>query len=629
MCGIAGVIQPGRVPDAALVQRMAATLTHRGPDDSGVHVGEDVGLGFRRLAIVDLDTGNQPQQSQDGAVTVVFNGEIYNFRELRDRLEAKGHVFRTKGDAEVLPHLYQDMGIDMVDELRGMFAFALWDAPRRELFLARDRAGEKPLYYSESLPGGGLAFGSEIKALLAAGVSREPDRQALLEYLYHLYVPPPRSAFASIAKLPAGHLLRYRDGRATVSRYWSPAFRPARRTDEDHVSGLRERVLDAVKSRLVADVPIGAFLSGGIDSTSVVAGMKHAHEGPVHTFTITFEGFEHYDESEQARATAKHFGTEHHELRAQLDGPAVLPSLVDHFDEPFGNPTSVLINSLSEATREHVKVVLTGDGADELFFGYPRYKGLDWGQRYRRFAPGALRAGLAGASKFIPESTSGRHSLRRAREFLASGSLTQKAAYEEWIGYFTPGLLEESLVPDPDLQPRSATRFLETLFGPESDPDLNDVSRVELQSFLPCNVLEYADRMSMAHGLELRAPFVDHQLVEYVGTLPAEVKLRGGQSKWCLRRAMEPDLPPPVLGRPKLGLNPPLGSWLQGGARPLVRELLDPAVVRQRGLLQPEAVKRMLDAQERGRRDFSLHIWALLVLELWFRQRVDTPAAAG
>ncbi len=627
MCGITGLIQPGRVPDAALVERMAATLEHRGPDDSGVHVGEDVGLGFRRLAIVDLDTGNQPQQSQDGAVTVVFNGEIYNFRELRAGLEAKGHVFRTKGDAEVLPHLYQELGVDMLRELRGMFAFALWDAPRRELLLARDRAGEKPLYYSEALPGGGLAFGSEIKALLAAGVSREPDRQALLEYLYHLYVPPPRSAFQSVAKLPPGHFLRYRDGQATVTRYWSPTFRPEGRSDEEHVEGLRERVLDAVSSRLVSDVPIGAFLSGGIDSTSVVAGMKHAHTGPVHTFTITFEGYEHYDESAQARATAEHFGTEHHELRAQLDGPAVLPSLVDYFDEPFGNPTSVLINSLSEATREHVKVVLTGDGADELFFGYPRYRGLQWAERYRRLGPRVVRAGLARASGLIPESTNGRHSLRRAREFLATGSLSQKQAYEEWIGYFTPSLLEQTLAPAPDLRPGSVTGFLEGLFGAETEPDLNDVSRVELQSFLPCNVLEYADRMSMAHGLELRAPFVDHHLVDYVGSMPPSLKLRDGETKWCLRRAMERDLPMPVLGRPKLGLNPPLGAWLRGGARPLVEELLDPAVIRDRGLLRPEAVQRMLGEQDRGRRDFSLHIWSLLVLELWFRRRVDPPQA--
>ncbi len=626
VCGIAGLVLPGRTPDPELVDRMAQTLEHRGPDDSGLYVGPEIGLGFRRLSIVDLETGNQPVSNAAGTVHVVFNGEIYNFRELRAELMKRGHVFQTCGDAEVLPHLYDECGADLVHELRGMFAFALWDAERRELVLARDRAGEKPLYYTDALPGGGFGFGSEIKALLAAGVSREPDRRAIVEYLYHLYVPAPRSAFAAIRKLPPGHLLRHSDGRTTVSCYWKPTFRPTPRSTEEHLDGLRDRVKDAIGSRLVADVPVGAFLSGGLDSTSVVAGMCAAHEGPVHTFTITFEGFEHYDESAEARVAADFFGTDHHELRARLDGPAMLPRIVDSFDEPFGNATAALVWSLSEVTREHVKVVLTGDGADELFFGYPRYRGLALAGRYRHACPAPLRSVLAAASAVIPEGTSGRHTARRAREFLSTGAMSTADAYRAWIGYFSPAMLNELLVPELAPEALHVGSFLAGLLDGKPDPDLNDISRVELQSFLPYNVLEYADKMSMAHGLELRAPYVDHHLVEYVGTLPVEMKIRGATTKWGLRQALAPELPPQVLGRAKRGLNPPLGAWLATGAKPLIDELLSPGAVRRRGLFRPDAVVRLLEAQRRGRRDLSLHVWALLVLELWFRRRVDAPA---
>jgi asparagine synthase (glutamine-hydrolysing) len=352
--------------------------------------------------------------------------------------------------------------------------------------------------------------------------------------------------------------------------------------------------------------------------------MSAAHDGPVHTFTITFEGFEHYDESAEARAAAGYYGTDHHELTARLDGPEMLPGLVDTFDEPFGNPTALLISSLSEATREHVKVVLTGDGADELFFGYPRYRGLALAERYRRSSPHALRALAATLSSALPESTTGRHGFRRAREFLSTGTQSLGSAYAEWIGYFTPELLQGIAAGPLVGAAPHAQDFLRGLLGENGRPlDLNDISRVELESFLVYNVLEYADRMSMRHGLELRAPFVDHKLVEYAATLPPDLKLRGSTTKWALREAMRPDLPPPVLDRRKRGLNPPLGAWLAGEARPLVRELLSPEAVRRRGLLRPEAVKTLISEQERGRRDRSLHIWALLVLELWFQRRVD------
>jgi asparagine synthase (glutamine-hydrolysing) len=624
MCGIAGLALPGRVPDPETLGRISACLYHRGPDDSGMHFAPGIGLGFRRLAIIDLTSGNQPVSNEDGQVVSVFNGEIYNYHELRSELEAAGHRFRTRGDAEVLPHLYEEHGVEMVHRLRGMFAIALWDSRLEELLLIRDRAGEKPLYYSTGLRCGGLVFGSEIKSLLAAGVSREPDLQAILEYLYYLYIPAPRSAFAAVKKLPPGHLLRYRNGDVKVACYWTPHFHEVARTESEHVEGLRERVLDAVRSRLIADVPVGAFLSGGIDSASVVAAMAHVHQGPVHTFTITFDGFEHYDESAEARAAARHFGTDHHELRASLHGSEMLPSLVESFDEPFGNATAVLVSSLSEATREHVKVVLTGDGADELFFGYPRYRGLDLLQRYQRWTPATVRKLAAWLSDFVPEDSHGRHEFRRAREFLAAGPLDTAEAYKSWIGYFLPERLEQLVAPGLSASPQQVTHFLDDLLGGVPEPDLNAISAVELQSFLPYNVLDYADKMSMAHGLELRAPFVDHLLVDYVATMPSHLKLHNGATKWALRQALARDLPPAVLTRRKRGLNPPLADWLSNAAAPLVREMLSPEAVLRRGLFRPESVSQLLAEQESRRRDRSLHIWALLVLELWFRMRVDS-----
>ena len=630
MCGFVGIT--GADADRSATERMARTLEHRGPDDSGYYLGPGIALGFRRLSIIDLETGNQPVSNETGGVQAVFNGEIYNYRELRERLRRSGHSFRSEGDAEVIPHLYEELGPELVHELRGMFAFAVWDEARRELFLARDRLGEKPLFYTEQMPGAEFAFASEMKALLAGGVSRDPDPQAIAEYLYHLYVPDPRSAFAAIRKLPPGHTLVRRDGRSEIRRYWTPTFEVAERSDAEHVEGLHERVVDAVRSRMVADVPLGAFLSGGIDSSTIVASMVGAATKPVHTFTITFEGFAHYDESEDARTAAQHFGTEHHELSAAIDPQGLLRAIVQGFDEPFGNATAGLLWALSRETRAHVKVALTGDGADELLFGYPRYRGLELARRYRRL-PLSLRSALGGLSRAIPESNRGRHGFRRAREFLAAGTHAPIEAYADWIGYFTPDFLAGALAPPLGQAGSRAADPLIDLFGGQYR-DLNDLSRVELQSFLPYNVLAYADRMSMAHGLELRAPFVDHELVDYVATLPPHLKLRRGVTKYALREAFRAELPRATLRKPKRGLNPPLGAWLATSAAPMVRELLAPAVVRRRGILRPDAVERLLAEQNSGRRDRALEVWALLVLETWYRVHVDgsdvpAPESAG
>jgi asparagine synthase (glutamine-hydrolysing) len=619
MCGIAGYLGQAR---AGLGAEMAARLAHRGPDDAGECVLGDGGvvavLAHRRLSIIDVAGGHQPQTNEDGTVHVVFNGAIYNFQALRRELEAKGHRFATRSDTEVLVHLYEEHELEMLAHLRGMFAFALWDAPRRRLLLARDRMGVKPLYYAtpgREIP---LAFASELKALLPVpGVSRELDPEALAAYLAFLYVPHPRSAMRGIRKLPPGHLLVHQDGRTTVRRYWS--LEPAAEGPDEE--GLWELLREAVGLRLVADVPVGAFLSGGLDSSSIVAAAAAGGARP-DTFTVVFPRPEErlYDERADARAVADAFGTEHHELEASPDAGALLPEIVRHFDEPFGNPTALLVHELSRLTRRHVKVALAGDGADELFAGYPRYRGLAVAAAYRR-VPRPVRALAAAGARALPESTRGRHGLRRAREFALAPLGTLEDAYLSWITYFQPearsrlyseGLAErlrESAPPE---------RFLTDLFEQAPRDDLvNRLSFVELQSFLPCNVLEYGDKMSMAHGLEVRAPFTDHRLVSQVYALRGSDKLQRGTSKAILRGALAGRLPQRPLAKRKIGFNPPIGLWLRRDLGSLVDSHLSREVVESRGLFRPERVAALVDELRSGRRDVSLKVWALIVLEQW------------
>lgn len=607
---------------------MAGVLAHRGPDDAGEAVldapgGGVAALAHRRLSIIDIEGGHQPLTNEDGTVQLVFNGEIYNFRELRDELRAAGHTFRTRADTEVIVHLYEDDGLDFVHRLRGMFALALWDARRGRLVLARDRLGVKPLYWAQ--PGGGveLAFASELPALLKVpGISRDADLESIASYLAYLYVPHPRTAIRGISKLPPGHLLVADEEGAHLRRYWQldPDLSGTSETDPEEVW---QRLREAVELRLVADVPVGAFLSGGIDSSSIVAA---AAESGAHldTFTVTFSRPEErlYDEAEDARAVAAAFGSRHHELPARADAAELLPALVRHFGEPFGNPTALLVHELSRLTREHVKVALVGDGADELLAGYPRFRGLVAAAWYRR-VPRPLRALAAAGAGVLPESTSGRHSLRRAREFALAPVHDLDAAYVDWITYFRPADRAELLLPDVTerlRESRPPESFLDDLFARAPRDDIvNRLSFVELQSFLPGNVLEYGDRMSMAHGLELRAPFTDHRLVEHVYSLRGRDKLRRGRSKAVLRDAAAPRLPSRPLAKRKVGFNPPMGMWLRGELAPRVASHLSPEVVAARGLFEPSAVVRLVDALRTGRRDVSLKIWGLIVLEQWFR----------
>jgi asparagine synthase (glutamine-hydrolysing) len=630
MCGIAGYV--GRV-HPGLGAEMASLLRHRGPDEGGETFLESPGgttavLAHRRLSIIDIPGGHQPQTNEDGTVHLIFNGEIYNFRELRAELEANGHRFSTNSDTEVIVHLYEEHGPELVHRLRGMFAFAIWDTTRERLLLARDRLGVKPLYWARPDGEIALAFASELKALLAVpGVSRDVDLESVASYLAFLYVPHPRTIVRGAHKLAPGHLLVWERGNVTLTRYWEPPFDAADAAD-DEAERVWSLVEDAVQARLVADVPVGSFLSGGIDSSAIVAAASAAGAAP-DTFTVVFPRPEErlYDERDDASLVARHFGSTHHELTATPDAAQLLPTIVRHFDEPFGNPTSLLVYELSRLTRAHVKVALAGDGADELFAGYPRFRGIVAAARYRR-GPAAVRAAAAAGARLMPESTRGRHGLRRAREFALAPLERLEDAYVSWITYFDPAARSALLAPAAAERLREsppAERFLEALFERAPRGDIvNRLSYVELQSFLPCNTLEYGDRMSMAHGLEVRCPYTDHRLVEHVLSLPGGTKLRGGRSKAILRDAAASRLPERPLAKRKLGFNPPMGLWLRRDLGALVDSHLSREQVEARGLFRPDAVEGLVRELRHGRRDVSLHVWSLIVLEQWFREYGST-----
>lgn len=618
MCGIAGMA--GR-SDAALTRVMTDTIAHRGPDDSGYYLDDDVALGHRRLSILDIAGGKQPMAYGDGRYQIVFNGEIYNFRELRAQLEKKGFQFRTQSDTEVILAAYAAYGDDCVQHLRGMFAFAIWDKRARRLFIARDRLGIKPLYYGEN--GGVLYFGSEIKAVLASGdVSRDMDFHALDDYLTYLYTVPPRTFYSGVRQLPPAHGAVWENGSLTVRRYWEVAYvADAARELHDWSDELSALLADTMALHRVADVPLGAFLSGGLDSATIVGELAHAGD-PVDTFTIGFEGEgARYDESGEAAALARHFGTRHHPLTVSADLTGLLPALSKHFDEPFGNPTALLTYRLSEEVRKHVKVILSGDGGDEVFGGYPRYQGVLLAEQLQR-APRFLRDGLYHLTRLLPESTRGAHGLRRARQFAEGLRMDDADRYARWTSIFTPEQRREIYTNDTreavgDHDSWSPVR--EAFQRAESDDPVARALYCDLALFLPGNVLQYGDRMSMAHGLEARVPFADHTLVEFMARVPTRLKCDRRASKILLREHLRDRLPERDRVRPKRGFNPPMGQWLNTSFRPLLDDHLSDGSLTLDGYFNPQVVQKLREDHEAGRRDHTWHLWSLLVFAHWRR----------
>ncbi len=625
MCGIAGVVQRTDVPaDAAQVRRMCDAIVHRGPDDEGIFAQGPVGLGMRRLSIIDLASGHQPIHNEDKSVWVVFNGEIYNYAKLRAELEKQGHRFYTNSDTETLVHLYEQYGEEMVHHLNGMFAFAIWDVRTRKLFIARDRVGEKQLYYSVS--GGRLLFGSEPKCLLVTGeVSTAMDPVAVDEYLAYLYVPAPRTIYRDIRELPAGHSLVFERGELRVQRYWDLQYRVDRSMDEGQfIEAFRERFAQAVKSRLVADVPLGALLSGGVDSSAIVAVMASQGAGQVKTYCIGYgDDGAYYDERRYAKIVADKFGTEHHEFIVKPDIVSELPAIVKAFDQPFADSSAVVNYYVYRETRKHVKVVLSGLGGDEVAAGYERHLGMRLRQRYRAI-PSILREQLVErAIAALPDSRRGSRLVERAKRFVRSGRLPDDLAYrqiqsafddERKRSLYTKGFAAE-------LQRGDRDDTMEHFFNRDGISDVVDRALyTDLMTYLPGDLLPLTDRMSMAHSIEARAPFLDHELVEFMATVPSNLKIRGLSKKYILKRAFEGVLPAEIMHRRKQGFTVPLSVWFRNQLAPLLKEQLSEERMNALGLFEPSEVKRLLDEHQSGRENHHSRIWALLMFSMWHEQ---------
>ena len=624
MCGIAGKVTGGEPVSPALISQMCDAIRHRGPDGEGIHVEGAVGLGMRRLAIIDLLTGDQPLASEDGQVLAVFNGEIYNHVALRAELEGRGHRFRGLSDGEVIVHLYEEHGAGCVEHLSGMFAFALWDAREQRLMLARDRVGKKPLYYARAA--GALLFASEPRAiLLDPTVPREVDPQALDAFLVNQYVPHDLCAFRALAKLPpATRLLWQPGGEPRVERYWSLDYLPK---DEVPAAEAEERlraaILEATRARLMSDVPLGAFLSGGVDSSVVVAAMAMTSAETVRTFSVSFPGSD-VDEAPHARAVAERYGTDHTELAVGPPEASLLPRIAWHFGEPFADPAALPTFQLSELTRRHVTVALNGDGGDESFAGYRRY----WQLARTRPAdavPSGLRRALAAAAGRIAGGTEGRTPLPRAARLASRLAMSPPHRYADLFRYFRDVDRDRLYTPEfrAGLGPADPLRHVETAW--DGRAGLGNVDRlmaVDLDTYLCDDLLAKVDVTSMANSLEVRSPLLDYELMELAARMPAKQKLRGTEGKVVLRDAVRGWLPDGILDRPKQGFAVPLEEWLRGEMRALPEEvLLDPAAT-DRGIFRPEAVRSLI-AEHRDGLDRADQIWAMVNLELWFRTCVD------
>jgi asparagine synthase (glutamine-hydrolysing) len=626
MCGIAGFVDRDRADgsgadDGALVRAMCNVIRHRGPDDEGVFVGDGAALGMRRLSIIDLAGGHQPIRNEDGSVWVVFNGEIYNYRELRAELAARGHVFATDTDTETIVHAYETWGEDCFSRLRGMFGIALWDRRTRTLLLARDRAGIKPLHYAER--GGRLCFGSEIKSILAAapfGNARTMNVAALEHYLTFLYTPPDATIFEGIRKLPPGHFLRWRGGVSHVARYWTlPEGETFTGSFEEAGEALSGVLAEAVRSHMVSDVPIGALLSGGIDSSLVVGLMSRASTRPIKTFSIGFDE-PAFDELDGARRIADHFGTDHHEMVVRPDALAVVQRLVEHFDEPFGDSSAVPTWYVSQMARRHVTVVLSGDGGDELFGGYDRYLPHPRVRRFDAVAGGAGRRAAAAIWPLLPHGVTGKNFLRHVAQDPAG-------RYVESVSFFHSDEMRALLSPDlrRALGARRATAAaVERLDRWHHLPWPSRMMRADFETYLPEDILVKVDRMSMAHSIESRVPLLDHEVVSFAASLPASMPLEGGERKRVLKQAAASILPAEVFARPKRGFGVPIGTWFRRPLRDFVLDTLQSPRARQRGYFVPAFVDRVVREHLTGRRDHTLRLWQLLMFELWHREYLDS-----
>jgi asparagine synthase (glutamine-hydrolysing) len=626
MCGIVGLVRnDGSAIDQALLARMCAAIRHRGPDEDGFYVNDGVGLGMRRLSIIDLKSGQQPIHNQDRTAWIVFNGEIYNYRELRDKLEQLGHTFYTNSDTEAIVHAYDQYGADCPKHLRGMFAFAIWDSRTQELFLARDRVGKKPLLYAQV--NGQLVFGSEFSALLQhPGISKDIDFEALNHYLSFMCVPAPLTAYKAIRKLEPGHSLRYRKGELKLERYWQPDFSQKLNISEQEAGEQTIKILrDAVKVRLMSEVPLGAFLSGGIDSSAVVALMAEESSQPVKTFSIGFEE-QDFSELHHARRVAEHVGADHHEFIVRPDALEVLPILVEHYGEPYADSSAIPTYYVARETRKHVTVALNGDGGDESFAGYERYAAMRLAEQYHRI-PAVLRESVVRqAIELMPSSEIKRGRIRDLKRFIQSASLPKVERYLRWVSVFDTGAKQELLTENFTrlTQGARAASLLEPWFARANGSGIVDAALLtDIMTYLPNDLLVKVDIATMANSLEARSPFLDQEVIEFAASLPAKFKLRGLTTKYLLKRILTKLLPSENLDRRKMGFGVPIGHWFRGKLQPFLRETILAEASLKRGFFKPEVVNRLVDLHTSGERDYSHQLWTLLMLELWFQRFID------
>jgi asparagine synthase (glutamine-hydrolysing) len=611
--------------DRHLLERMTEAIRHRGPDDDGFYFNNGVGLGMRRLAIIDLKTGHQPIHNRDRSKWLVFNGEIYNYRELRQKLEKLGHVFYTSSDTEAVVAAYDQYGTDCPKHLRGMFAFAIWDDRDKSLFLARDRVGKKPLLYAQTP--GQLIFGSEFSALvLHPDVSRDIDVEALHYYLSFLCVPAPLTAYRGIRKLEPGHWLLWRNGEVKMERYWELDFsRKVSMTEAEAGERVIELLREAVRIRLMSEVPLGAFLSGGIDSSAVVALMAQESSGQVKTFSIGFEE-QDFSELHHARRVAEHVGADHHEFVVRPDAMEVLPLLVEHYGEPFADSSAIPSYYVSRETRKYVTVALNGDGGDECFAGYERYAGMNLAKSYDA-VPAIVRDGLIGnVARALPAFQSRANPLRKAQRFAAVAAMSPIERYLRWITAFDDQAKWNLYSEDFRQQTANfrAASIIEPWFATANGAGIVDATLLtDTMTYLPNDLLVKMDIASMSVSLEARSPFLDHHLMEFAASLPERMKLRRLKTKYLLKQVLKKIVPKENLSRSKMGFGVPIGHWFRGVMQPFLRETLLSEKALGRNLFDRESVRRLIDEHTSRKQDHSDRLWSLLMLELWFERFID------
>ncbi|MDI1242935.1 MAG: asparagine synthase (glutamine-hydrolyzing) [bacterium] len=627
MCGITGfVVKNGLRPERGVLEAMNQAIFHRGPDEDGFFIDDHAALAMRRLAIIDLASGQQPIWNADRTKCIFFNGEIYNYRELREGLDERGHKFYTNSDTEAIVHLYDEFGVDCVLHLRGMFAIAIWDTLEQSLFLARDRVGKKPLLYSHQ-PNGDLIFGSEFQALLKhPSVSRDVDPEAIDAFLSYLCVPAPLTAFKAIRKLEPGHWLIWKGGAIETQRYWLPDFSTKIKiSEEDAIQETTRLLRESTRLRMISEVPLGAFLSGGVDSSTVVALMAQESSTPVKTFSIGFEE-QDYSELKYAKRVAEHVGAEYNEFIVRPKALEILPTLVRHYGEPYADPSAIPTFYVSRETRKHVTVALNGDGGDESFVGYERHVAMRYAELYRRL-PAVLRLSLIEPGlSLLPASTDFRNRLTRFQRFLAAASQERADRYFRWLSTFSPEEKAVSYTPEFSEMTRSfkPVDFLEPYFARLNGKGIVDATLLaDLMTYLPNDLLVKVDIASMANSLEARSPFLDHKVIEFAASLPENLKQSGRDPKSLLKKVAERLVPKDVIYRQKMGFAMPIRYWLGSELKEFTRETLLSLRFNQRGFISADSVERLIQEQEAGTRDNSWKIWTLLMLELWFREFID------